>query len=147
MMMKEEGMKDVVIDYFRNQGFVEFEEVPISHKRIDLYFVHRNYPKTIAVELKIRKWRQALRQAYQNVFYAQKSYVGLWYKFLNKKVISEISSYGLGVLNIKSDSVQLIAKPDSRLYGILPSTWNILNIITSQEEDVFLWREKNGDIC
>lgn len=138
--MKEEEMKDVVIDYFGNQGFVWFEEVPISQKRIDLYFIHSNYPKTIAVELKIRKWRQALRQAYQNLFYAQKSYVALWHKFLNKKVILEISSYGLGILNIKSDSVELIAKPDSRLYGILPSMWNILNKVTSQKDADFLWR-------
>jgi len=138
--MKEEEMNDVVIDYFENRGFVTFEEVHIHQKRIDLYFIHKNYPKTIAVELKIRKWKQALRQAYQNLFFAQKSYVGLWHKFLNKKVVSEISSYGLGILNIKSDSVELIAKPDSRLYGILPSTWNILNTIISQEDAVFLWR-------
>ena len=138
--MKEEEMNDVVIDYFENRGFVTFEEVHIHQKRIDLYFIHKNYPKTIAVELKIRKWKQALRQAYQNLFYAQKSYVGLWHKILNKKMVSEISSYGLGILNIKSDSVELIAKPDSKLYGILPSTWNILNTITSHEDAVFLWR-------
>jgi len=140
-------MKEIVIDYFGNQGFVWFEEVPISQKRIDLYFIHRNYPKTIAVELKIRKWKQALKQAYQNLFYAQKSYVGLWHKFLNKKIIFEISSYGLGILEVKLDSVELIAKPDSRRYGILPSMWNIINKITSQKDDDFLWREKNADIC
>jgi hypothetical protein len=50
--LKEEEMKGVVKDYFANLGFVGFEEVPIRQKRIDLYFIHRNYPKTIAVELK-----------------------------------------------------------------------------------------------
>jgi len=138
--LREEEMKDVVIDYYRNQRFVWFEEVPINQKRIDLYFIHKNYPKTIAVELKIRKWKQALRQAYQNVFYAQKSYVGLWHKFLNKKVVSEISSYGLGILEVNSDNVKLIEKPDSRRYGILPSMWTIINKITSQKDDQFLWR-------
>jgi hypothetical protein len=145
--MKEEDMNDVVIDYFENRGFVTFEEVPANQKRIDLYFIHRNYPKTIAVELKIRKWKQALRQAYQNLFFAQKSYVGLWHEFLNEKVISEISIYGIGIIKINSDSVELIAKPDSRLYGILPSTWNILDEMTSQKDNVFLWREKSADIC
>ena len=145
--MKEEDMNDIVIDYFENQGFVTFEEVPINQKRIDLYFIHRNYPKTIAVELKIRKWKQALRQAYQNLFFAQKSYVGLWHKFLNEKIISEISSYGIGILKINSDSVELIAKPNSRLYGILPSTRNILDLMTSEKDNVFLWREKNADLC
>lgn len=140
-------MKGIVTDYFENQGFIGFEEISIRQKRIDLYFIHRNYPKTIAVELKIKKWKQALRQAYQNLFYAQKSYVGLWHKFLNKKVVSGISSYGLGILEIKSDSVELIVKPNSRLYGILPSTWRIINSITSQNDDVFLWREKNANIC
>jgi len=145
--MKEGEMKGIVTDYFENQGFIGFEEISIRQKRIDLYFIHRNYPKTIAVELKIKKWKQALRQAYQNLFYAQKSYVGLWHKFLNKKVVSGISSYGLGILEIKSDSVELIVKPNSRLYGILPSTWRIINSITSQNDDVFLWREKNANIC
>lgn len=133
-------MKDVVIDYYRNQRFVWFEEVPINQKRIDLYFIHKNYPKTIAVELKIRKWKQALRQAYQNVFYAQKSYVGLWHKFLNKKVVSEISSYGLGILEVNSDNVKLIEKPASRRYGILPSMWTIINKMASQKDNQFLWR-------
>lgn len=145
--MKEEDMNDVVIHYFENRGFVTFEEVHANQKRIDLYFIHRNYPKTIAVELKIRKWKQALRQAYQNLFFAQKSYVGLWHDFLNEKVISEISIYGIGILKINSDNVELIAKPDSRLYGILPSTWNILDEITSQKDNVFLWREKSAGIC
>ena len=123
-----------------NLGFVGFEEIPIRQKRIDLYFIHRNYPKTIAVELKIRKWKQALRQAYQNSFYAQKSYVGLWHEFLNKKAVSEILSFGLGILEIKSDSVALIAKPNGRGCGILPSTWKIIDTFTFQSDDAFLWR-------
>jgi hypothetical protein len=134
-------MKGVVKDYFANLGFVGFEEIPIRQKRIDLYFIHRNYPKTIAVELKIRKWKQALRQAYQNLFYAQKSYVGLWHEFLTKKAVSEILSYGAGILEIKSDSVTLIAKPNSNGCGILPSTWRIINAITSENDKPFLWRK------
>lgn len=145
--MKEEDMNGVVIDYFKNLGFVKFEEVPASQKRIDLYFIHKNYPKTIAVELKIRKWKQALRQAYQNLFYAQKSYVGLWHKFLNDTIVSEISSYGIGILKIKPNELELVTKPENRFYGILPSTWNILNSVTSERNDAFLWRGKNANLC
>ena len=134
-------MKDVVKEYFTNQGYVGFEEIPIHRKRIDLYFVHTNYPKTIAVELKIRKWKQALRQAYQNVYYAQKSYVGLWHQFLNDRLVSEILHYGLGVLEIKEDSVRLLAKPSGISCGILPSTWQIINSVTSKSSETFLWRD------
>ena len=140
-MLKEEEMKTVVKDYFANLGFVGFEEIPVHQKRIDLYFVHQSYPKTIAVELKIRKWKQALRQAYQNLFYAQKSYVGLWHEFLNEKAISEILRYGVGILEIKSDSVKLIAKSTGQGFGILPSTWKIINTVTSNSDLAFLWRE------
>jgi len=146
-MVKEDDMKGVVIDYFVKQGFVGFQEVSVCQKRIDLYFIHRNYPKTIAVELKLRKWKQVLRQAYQNLFYAQKSYVGLWHEFITEKAISEISSYGLGILKVKPDSVELVAKPNGRHYGILPSTWKIINTITSERDDSFLWRDKNENVC
>lgn len=139
--LKEEDMKGVVKEYFFNQGFIGFEEIAIRQKKIDLYFIHVNYPKTIAVELKIRKWKQALRQAYQNLFYAQKSYVGLWHEYLNKQAISEILSYGLGILEVKPDSVTLIAKPNSRGLGILPSTWRIIDSVTSESDTKFLWRE------
>lgn len=138
--MKENDMKEIVKQYFYTRGFMGFEEVPIQRKRIDLYFVHQNYPKTIAVELKIQKWKDALRQAYQNRFYAQMSYVGLWHEHLTDLAVSKILNFGLGVLAIKSDSVILIAKPSNRCLGILPSTMKILDSLTANN-NAFLWRE------
>jgi hypothetical protein len=141
--MKESDMKGVVKDYFCTKGFLGFEEVPVRQKRIDLYFVHQNYPKTIAVELKIEKWKDALRQAYQNCFYAQMSYVGLWHENITDAAISKILSYGLGVLGVRKDGVTLIAKPSNRGLGILPSTWRVIDTITSTNADTFLWREQS----
>jgi hypothetical protein len=138
--LKEEEMKGIVKEYFADLGFVGFEEIRIHQKRIDLYFVHRSYPKTIAVELKIRKWKQALRQAYQNSFYAQKSYVGLWHEFLTDEAVTEIESYGLGILEIRSDNVRLIAAPNGRACGILPSTWKIMDVLVSNNDHAFLWK-------
>lgn len=133
-------MKEIVKEYFSAKGFMSFEEIPVRKKRIDLYFVHQNYPKTIAVELKIQKWKEALRQAYQNRFYAQMSYVGLWHEHLTDSAVSKILSYGLGILEIKSDSVILIAKPSNRCLGILPSTMRIIESLTVNNNS-FLWRE------
>lgn len=139
--MKEEDLKGTVKHYFEKQGFEGFDEVRIRKKRIDLYFIHKYYPKTIAVELKIRKWKQALRQAYQNLYYAQKSYVGLWHKAVKPDTIVGIDAYGLGILEIEKDKVNLIRKPRNRCYGILPSTKVIINNkITSKNRSMFLWR-------
>lgn len=145
--LNESDMKNPVKDFFQKFGYKGFEEVPVGQKKIDLYFVHRNYPKTIAVELKINAWRRVLRQAYQNRFYAQQSYVGLWHDFLNENIALEINNFGLGVLKVYSNYVELVKKPDCRFLGILPPTKEILYKMIPYNDTDFLWRNVNEVLC
>lgn len=137
--IKENDMNEVVIRHFSKNGYVSFEEMRVGLKQIDLYFIHKHYPKTIAVELKIRNWRQAMRQAYQNTFYAQKSYVGLWHEFCKDTIASKISKYGIGVLNIEIDNVEILEAPTHRPIGIYPSMKKIIDNLSSEYSSEFLW--------
>lgn len=139
--IKEKDMKDIVSKYFEEIGYICFKEFRIGLKRIDLYFIHKHYPKTIAVELKVKNWKKALKQAYQNLFYAQNSYVGIWHETLNETIASSINNYGLGVLKVKRDTIEVIEKPINRSIGLFPSMQKILEKISSKHPHEFLWSD------
>jgi len=139
--VKENNMTNIVIKHFNKKGYVSFKELKIRIKRIDLYFVHKHYPKTIAVELKVYKWRDALRQAYQNLSYAQKSYVGLWHESFSNMIASEINKYGIGVLKIKENEVHVVENPMNRSIGLFPSMVNILNKVSLERPNEFIWSD------
>jgi len=140
MKLKEADMNQVVIDYFQSKGYIAFEQVKAGQKRIDLYFVNRNYPKTIAVELKIRKWKDVFIQALQNRNYAQKSYIGMWHDYLNEEKNEIFREHGIGILKIFSDRMELVSLPGNDYTGITPSVEKIL-LTSCMDQEQFLWSD------
>ena len=140
MKLKEADMNQVVIDYFQSKGYIAFEQVKAGQKRIDLYFVNRNYPKTIAVELKIRKWKDVFIQALQNRNYAQKSYIGMWHDYLNEEKNEIFREHDIGILKIFSDRMELVSLPGNDYTGITPSVEKIL-LTSCMDQEQFLWSD------
>jgi hypothetical protein len=59
--VSENDLYPPIIRYFQKQGYFIELEIPIHRNRIDLVAYNNKY--TIAVELKLRNWHRALRQA------------------------------------------------------------------------------------
>lgn len=85
---------------FPQHQYVVRSEVPFNGKSIDVLAMDRKTRRLIAIELKVRKWRKALRQAAVYQLCANRVYVALWHKHVNPENLELISSYGLGVIEI-----------------------------------------------
>ncbi len=93
-----------------------FGEVPYENKRVDLVFSSLQFRYLWAVELKLCKWRVALKQAALNQVFANLSYVALPVYIVERLSESDLaifSRYSVGLLSVsRSDaSVVLEASP------------------------------------
>ena len=76
-------------------------EIPFNGKIIDILMVNKKTHRLIAIELKVKKWKKALRQAAVYQLCTSQVYIALWYKHLNKKNKKLISKYGIGIIAVK----------------------------------------------
>jgi hypothetical protein len=88
-------------DNFRHNVF--YSQVPVgdwteSRKRIDL--VTFRGQDVVAIELKVRNWKEALKQAFTNLFVADYSYVALWHKSLRSVDSSLFQRTGIGLIEL-----------------------------------------------
>jgi len=95
--------------------FAMLTEVPFNGKSIDVLLLDRRTRRLIAVELKLDKWRKALRQAAAYQLCAHAAYVGLPENQLDEISYAAISDHGLGVISFRRAgrglSAQIICRP------------------------------------
>jgi hypothetical protein len=86
----------------------------IGHTRADRYLLSREYSRSrielVAVEVKLRRWREALDQAVRYSKFADRTYVVLDASQFNpeRHIVREFSSRGIGLLIQAEETVQLI---------------------------------------
>jgi hypothetical protein len=139
--LNEQMLVGPVSRFFSSIGYMPFEEVPVGQKRVDLLMVHRNYPKFIAVELKVKDWRRALQQAIFNQFVGHLSYVALWHTFVSRVDRAAFEKYGIGLLRVDSENGHEEIKPRRQVQGVTQSMWNALGFIDETRcQEALLWR-------
>jgi len=95
--------------YFRDQGFLTQVEVPFLLKVADLFCFHEGNGECVAVEVKVRNWRQALAQALVYQMMADQVYIALFNEHTKSVDHSLLLSKGVGLLTIDaSGKVDLI---------------------------------------
>lgn len=97
-----------------------FEVRSHGRSRTDLVLMASN--ELIAVEVKKRDWRRAIYQAVLNRYCVDRSYVALWAGCITSEVLSEASTWGLGVLSVSAESLTIViaaptATPDPIVRG------------------------------
>ena len=137
--VREKDMTTPVKRYFCEKGYVASEEIPIGRKRIDLVFINKTSADIIAVELKIRDWRKAFRQALQNTFLAHRSYLALRNETITTEEKGMIKGYGIGVLRVRGESVKEIISPKKTFDGLSLSMKKILEYVKNKENCRFVW--------
>lgn len=100
--------------YFRDKGFLTREEVPFLLKVADLFCFHEGTGECIAVEVKVRNWRQALTQALVYQMMADQVYIALSSEYTKAVDCDLLASKGVGLLAVDtSGKVDLILKAPS----------------------------------
>ena len=83
-----------------------------STKQIDMVCVRGR--RVHAIELKVRDWRGALRQAYTNLYVADYSHVALWHEYVRNVDKDMFVRFGVGLLSV-GDSCGRVIKPKRSL--------------------------------
>ena len=86
--------------YFRSKGFLTREEVPFLFKIADIFCFHEETGECVAVEVKVSKWRQALKQAIVYQMMADKVYIALLYDHVRAVDQDLLVQSGVGLLGV-----------------------------------------------
>jgi hypothetical protein len=103
----------LLIEYFQNKGYQIQLEVPIHHNRIDMLVF--NDDQTIAIELKLKNWKRALRQASYYQLGVDYSYIAMpFYQAVEvHKRSRALEDEGVGLFGVLLDrsEVRELLKP------------------------------------
>lgn len=116
--------------YLRSQGFTRSTtELPFFDRRIDVYAYSRKHDRTVAVELKLEKWRGALRQALIYQLCAEFVFVAMPLDAIASVELQQLRAHGVGLLSVSSRgscSEILPALPSAVLSGRFRRTYSSL---------------------
>ena len=93
-------------------GYAEQEtEAGFYEYRIDLYGHCPETGRTIAVELKLHKWRRAVEQALLYQLCADQAIIAVPERTVRLMKIEELVAHGLGLLAVRADGCTEIVRP------------------------------------
>lgn len=113
--IREAELQDRCASFFRSHGFLAREEVPFLYKVADLFCFHEETGECIAIEVKVRNWREALTQALVYQMMADRVYVALCDEHLGP-VDRELFTYKrVGLISVSTSGVVeiIIEAPES----------------------------------
>ena len=100
MAFREETMLTPVRGYLARAGYSRvYDEVPFFHCVMDV-FAASDSLETVAVEMKVSKWRQALRQARVYQLCADRVYIAVAAEFAHRVRTEELDRLGIGLLTV-----------------------------------------------
>lgn len=96
----ERRIVDVLISHLRKSGFSVAREVPHYEKRIDVGTICSNRDEVWAIEAKTKNWPRAIGQAVVNLAAAERSYVAIYSKNVNRIPVGQLERHGLGLISV-----------------------------------------------
>lgn len=102
--ISEDSLKEQTIAHFLSQGYTRHEEqLPFLSRLIDLCFYDPDSRKVVSVELKVKNWRDALRQARVYQLCSDEVYVVMHPEFVHRADIELFKQFGIGLLAFGAD--------------------------------------------
>ena len=97
----EASLLEPVAAYFKRKSFrLQAHEMRFYDYRVDLYGFSRSEARTIAVELKMYKWRRAFEQAIVYQLCADLVYIAMPLRSAGRVDIDLLSAHGIGLLAV-----------------------------------------------
>lgn len=100
-LTKESSLLDPIAGYIRRKGFrFQAQELPFYQRSVDIYGFSKISNKTIAIELKLHKWKKAVEQALLYQLCADKAYIAMPKKFISRVNLDLLTRYGIGLISV-----------------------------------------------
>ena len=98
---QERSLVGPVIRYISYRGFTKYEdELQFYECSIDLYGFSRKSGLSIAVELKLTRWKKALKQALRYQLCADLVYVAVPKETAMRVDVSQFEAVGIGIIDV-----------------------------------------------
>lgn len=142
--MREVDLISPLVKTYIDKGYRAYAEVKLSSRWIDVFLINDETEETIAVELKLSKWKKAYQQAKVYQMVADYVYVGMPEEFVhraveNKKYFEEL---GIGILSINGKANTAI---EARKSNLVMSTVK-KDIIKSLDPNMEVILDENGNL-
>lgn len=106
---KESLLRDPVIRYVWRRSFTRIEsEVQFYEFKMDLYGFSRRLDLTIAIELKLYKWKRAFEQALLYQLCADLVFVAVPKEIVPRVDVSQLRASGIGLIGVSADRCRQI---------------------------------------
>jgi hypothetical protein len=100
-LAKESSLLGPVTKYIKRMGFrLQVLELPFYERSVDIYGFSKITNKTIAIELKLHKWKKAIEQALLYQLCADEAYIAMPKKFIGRVNLDLLTKYGVGLISI-----------------------------------------------
>ena len=101
-METEAGLLNPVAAYFKRKSFgLQEPEMPFYEHRVDLYGFSKRHRRTVAVELKMYKWRRAFEQAILYQLCADFVFIAMPDKSAQRVDRDLLKEHGIGLLGVR----------------------------------------------
>jgi hypothetical protein len=95
-------------------------ELPFFEQRIDVYGYAKTRNETVAVELKLTKWKRAVKQALLYQLCADLVYVAMPARSAKRVHREELSEHGIGLISVADSGRCAVMLPASRSHAVSP---------------------------
>lgn len=99
--IKEITLQKICREYFRKKGLLTQEEVPFLLKVADILCFDEYTAECVAVEVKVRDWKKALKQALVYQMMADRAYIALSYKYIKNVDCELLKEKKIGLISIE----------------------------------------------
>lgn len=124
--MTEHEMVEEAVNWFRARGYKVATEVACFGQSIDLVY-EDEMRDLIAIEFKLRDWRQAIQQAKTHILAAKSVYICLPNRTVTPKLHDGLCQWGIGLLLYNDGAnplLQEVLAPVSGQYKLqFPAQW------------------------
>lgn len=111
-MVAESILVDNLKEKFVKDEMSVKREVPLLSKWIDIIGYDEKTDFLIAVEVKVRDWKRAFRQAMRYKLCSDETYVALYGEYVENVDIDKFKKHGIGVISIEEDGkIEFVLEP------------------------------------
>jgi hypothetical protein len=104
--ISEKTIENGLVKYLKEYPFCTvYRQVELYRKRIDIIVKSEYYNEVWGIEVKIKDWKAALRQAVVNSIACAHTYVAIWHKHKNAAIKNKnkFEMLGVGLMVIDQD--------------------------------------------
>ena len=98
--MLEKNVVDQIEQHLSANYTMVFREVPFLQRHVDIVGYDESSGRIIAIEAKIKNWREAVKQARTCLFFTDEVFIAMPKEFVHRVDLEILENYGIGLISV-----------------------------------------------